>query len=482
MANGFDSAAYAAAHTEKMVANYETQFKESAFAKPQSIYFTITAQHLYGESFVMEQEGTMEGDPVYCRFVIPLEDITKIYINDRVKTLPLFIQCDTNIKGIVHRKRIIVPCLPNVQKVVEQIKEVHAAHMKKFERSKEKERERKLSELQKQEAEQKKAVPAPSEEPEKRSIYFDPSIPAAVPKAKKKSSILDFTADLEEDLKALEKLSALVESGTIVSSGEHDGIEDISAPKKRLKTVKHDEPDQVPDLEYKKLKAPKKVSAGGDDAVDAISSEDMAAAATALENAPPAADINDSVEEIKADRKKPPKVKPAAGDALEELELPPITELPGAEEARRIAEQERAAKKAAEEAERAEAERKAAEEAAKAEEERRAAEEAAKAEAERKAAEEAAKAEAERRAAEEAARAEAERKAAEEAAKAAQKAAEESRKTEKKTKAAPKAPSASSSGDLGVFESAMRELAARRDTMSPEEFAEEKKKLIATLY
>lgn len=106
-------------------------FKESSFAKPQEVYLTITVAHLFGQAYIMEQQGTKEGDPVYSRFVCPLEEITKVYINENAKSSPLFIQCDTDVKGVVHRKRIIVPCLDNVASIVSQIKEVQAAHMER---------------------------------------------------------------------------------------------------------------------------------------------------------------------------------------------------------------------------------------------------------------------------------------------------------------------------------------------------------------
>lgn len=130
-------------YNEKKIAAYESLFKESALAKPQEVYLTVTVAHLFGQAYIMEQQGTKEGDPVYSRFVCPLEDITKVYINNNVKASPLFIQCDTDVKGVLHRKRIIVPCLENVAAIVDQIKEVQAHHMEKYEAAQEREKQKK---------------------------------------------------------------------------------------------------------------------------------------------------------------------------------------------------------------------------------------------------------------------------------------------------------------------------------------------------
>ncbi len=135
-------------YSEKKIAAYEALFKESSFAKPQEVYLTVTVAHLFGQAYIMEQQGTKEGDPVYSRFVCPLEDITKVYINENAKSSPLFIQCDTDVKGVIHRKRIIVPCLDNVASIVAQIKEVQALHMEKYKAAQEREKERKRRELE----------------------------------------------------------------------------------------------------------------------------------------------------------------------------------------------------------------------------------------------------------------------------------------------------------------------------------------------
>lgn len=180
-------------YSEKKIAAYEALFKESSFAKPQEVYLTVTVAHLFGQAYIMEQQGTKEGDPVYSRFVCPLEEITKVYINENAKSSPLFIQCDTDVKGVIHRKRIIVPCLDNVASIVAQIKEVQALHMEKYNAAQEKEKERKRKELEekrKQEQIKKDAdaafppLPAVEKLPAEAEIKSKPEpVPAPAPKA-----------------------------------------------------------------------------------------------------------------------------------------------------------------------------------------------------------------------------------------------------------------------------------------------------------
>ncbi|MCC8043659.1 MAG: SHOCT domain-containing protein [Oscillospiraceae bacterium] len=135
-------------YNEKTIAAYEASFRESSFSKPQDVYLTVSAAHVYGQAYVMEQQGTSESDPVYQRFVCSLDEITKVYINDNVKASPLFIQCDRDVKGVVHRKRIIVPCLPNVSDIVDQINEVKAAFVIRFNEKQERQKEEKRRALE----------------------------------------------------------------------------------------------------------------------------------------------------------------------------------------------------------------------------------------------------------------------------------------------------------------------------------------------
>lgn len=205
MSNQSSSSAY----SEKKIAAYESLFKESSFAKPQEVYLTITVGHLFGQAYIMEQQGTKEGDPVYSRFLCNLEDITKVYINDNVKASPLFIQCDTDVKGVVHRKRIIVPCLDNVASIVEQIKEVRALHMEKFEAAQEIEKQKKREELEaarrKEQIEREakeKIPPLPVVEKLKDIDVPTPSV--------KKPSAAELNKDVAESLKSLEAIEIAV--------------------------------------------------------------------------------------------------------------------------------------------------------------------------------------------------------------------------------------------------------------------------------
>ncbi len=322
-------------YSEKMIAQHEGWFKESALSKPQNVYLTITAAHIYGQAYIMEQQGTLEGDPVYSRFVCNIEDITKVYVNDNVKANSLFIQCDTDVKGVVHRKRIIVPCLENVDAVVAEILEVHAAHMKKLETKQQKKLERRKEEIkaekEKEEirASAKKQIPPL---PNVNKFDFDPTIPASVvEKAAEKAESIESAAaepapaetaaqppvndkkgrslktDLDDDLKAIEELSKL---------SNNDEIESIKAKRTRLAHAKQAGPDQVEELVTAKIKPPKKVTYSGEDELETI--ESTAEVPETVER-----NAADELEGISApSRKKPPKVTYDTPDELETLEIP----------------------------------------------------------------------------------------------------------------------------------------------------------------
>lgn len=210
-------------YSEKKIAAYESLFKESNFAKPQEVYLTITVAHVFGQAYILEQEGTKEGDPVYSRFVCPLEEITKVYVNDKIKKpWPLFIQCDTNVKGIIHRKRIVIPCLNDPTAIAEQINEVRAIHMQKFEAAMERENQKKRAELENariKEQIEKEAkntlppLPAVEKLPDPiAEIPVPPKAkPAPAPAPKPKAapvsdikSVKALTTELEDSFKALE--------------------------------------------------------------------------------------------------------------------------------------------------------------------------------------------------------------------------------------------------------------------------------------
>lgn len=224
-------------YSEKKIAAYESLFKESNFAKPQEVYLTITVAHVFGQAYILEQEGTKESDPVYSRFVCPLEEITKVYVNDKIKKpWPLFIQCDTNVKGVIHRKRIVIPCLNDPTAIAEQINEVKAIHMQKYEAAIERENQKKRAELEsarmKEQIEKEakntlpplpaveklpdpvpevpvppKSVAASEAKPEAASASKPKATPAAKPKSSPASdikSVKALTNELEDSFKALE--------------------------------------------------------------------------------------------------------------------------------------------------------------------------------------------------------------------------------------------------------------------------------------
>lgn len=213
-------------YSEKKIAAYEAMFKESSFAKPQEVYLTITVAHLFGQAYIMEQQGTKEGDPVYSRFVCPLEEITKVYINENAKSSPLFIQCDTDVKGVVHRKRIIVPCLDNVASIVSQIKEVQAAHMEKVNAALEREKQRKLRELEEKRKEEQAAsrvnaaIPPlsaveklPDPEPVKAVNITAPTpVPTPAPEKADKKNVEYLNNEIAESMKALESFEKVLSS------------------------------------------------------------------------------------------------------------------------------------------------------------------------------------------------------------------------------------------------------------------------------
>lgn len=209
-------------YSEKKIAAYESLFRESNFAKPQEVYLTLTVAHVFGQAYIVEQEGTKEGDAVYSRFVCPLEEITKVYVNDKIKKpWPLFIQCDTNVKGVIHRKRIVIPCLENPTAIAEQINQTKAVYMEKYEAAVERENQKKRAELENDRMkeqiknETKKVLP-PLPTVEK---FPDPipepvapvSKPASAPKAEAAKasplkSVKDLASDLADSFKAFESM------------------------------------------------------------------------------------------------------------------------------------------------------------------------------------------------------------------------------------------------------------------------------------
>lgn len=248
---------------EKKVASYESQFREKNFDKPQDISLVITAAHLYGQAYTMRQEGTKEGDPIYERFICPLEEITKVYINGNVKASPVFIQCDTNVKGVIHRKRIIVPCLQNVKEIVKQINQVKDAYMEKYEAALEKEKQKKREELEA--ARLKEQMESSSKE----AVSDEKPVPA--PKA---------PAPVEE----AEQTAPVTEAAA----------EPAPEPKKPARKKKDSSNRQINELKKLSLEIPESFGAANNDISNSTASDEFknaaaaaAAAAAALENAFP---------------------------------------------------------------------------------------------------------------------------------------------------------------------------------------------------
>lgn len=209
-------------YSEKKIAAYESLFRESNFAKPQEVYLTLTVAHVFGQAYIVEQEGTKEGDAVYSRFVCPLEEITKVYVNDKIKKpWPLFIQCDTNVKGVIHRKRIVIPCLENPTAIAEQINQTKAVYMEKYEAAVERENQKKRAELENDRMkeqiknETKKVLPPlptveklpdPIPEPAVPVSKPAPAPKSEAPKASPVKSVKDLASDLADSFKAFESM------------------------------------------------------------------------------------------------------------------------------------------------------------------------------------------------------------------------------------------------------------------------------------
>ena len=135
-------------YSEKKLAYFETTYKENILAKPQDVNLSITAAHLFGLAFICDQVGTKEEDPTYTRFSCGYEDITKIYINNNNKNSPIYIQCDEASKGVMNRRRIILPCFPNNDEIVNIISSAKAEFDKKTEKQREKEKNSKLKQIE----------------------------------------------------------------------------------------------------------------------------------------------------------------------------------------------------------------------------------------------------------------------------------------------------------------------------------------------
>lgn len=138
----------ASIYSEKKLAYFEAVYRETKLSKPQDVNITVTAEHIYGIAYICDQTGTKEEDPVYTRFSCGLEEITKIYINNNNKMNPIYIQCDDNAKGVINRRRIILPCFSNNDEIVKVINDAKAEFDEKLEKQHELEKAQKLKELE----------------------------------------------------------------------------------------------------------------------------------------------------------------------------------------------------------------------------------------------------------------------------------------------------------------------------------------------
>lgn len=151
-------------YSEKKLAYFETTYKENILAKPQDVNLSITAAHLFGLAFICDQVGTKEEDPTYTRFSCGYEDITKIYINNNNKNSPIYIQCDEASKGVMNRRRIILPCFPNNDEIVNIITSAKAEFDKKTEKQRENEKNSKLKNIEEEKLKERERIKKASDE------------------------------------------------------------------------------------------------------------------------------------------------------------------------------------------------------------------------------------------------------------------------------------------------------------------------------
>ena len=134
--------------SEKKLGVFTSVYKESVLSKPQDVNITITPTHIFGVAYLWEQKGTKENGPDYMRFTCGLEEITKIDINTNNRNSPIYIQCDDTTKSVVDRKRIILPNFDNNEEIVKIISDAKAALDQKLEKKKEDEKNQKIKELE----------------------------------------------------------------------------------------------------------------------------------------------------------------------------------------------------------------------------------------------------------------------------------------------------------------------------------------------
>lgn len=239
-------------YSEKKIASYDSLFKESPFAKPQEVNLTITAAHLYGQAYIVERVATIEEDPVYTRFTCALEEITKVSVNTAVKTKPICIECDSNVKGVMHRKQIIVPSLDKPNDVMQQIEKAREDHMKKLESAQQKERARKRKALEEERLKEgqdtaasapaqpaeEKLPEAPAKKAEKKS--------AAKPRTVKSVKALDLS-EIEASFKELQSIEQSLANNPAFKVNE--SVSGGAAPAPEPETAPEPVPEIIPEPE-----------------------------------------------------------------------------------------------------------------------------------------------------------------------------------------------------------------------------------------
>lgn len=107
----------------KMLASFETVYKENVLSKPQNIKVFVTEDGIYGTAFICDQIGTKEDDMFYSNFECSFDIITKVYINLNNKLQPVYVQCADNSTGVMNQRRIILPGFNNKEEIIKAIED-----------------------------------------------------------------------------------------------------------------------------------------------------------------------------------------------------------------------------------------------------------------------------------------------------------------------------------------------------------------------
>ncbi len=109
--------------TAKMLASFETVYKENVLSKPQNIKVFVTEDGIYGTAFICDQIGTKEDDMFYSNFECSFDIITKVYINLNNKIQPVYVQCADSSTGVMNQRRIILPGFNNKDEIIKAIED-----------------------------------------------------------------------------------------------------------------------------------------------------------------------------------------------------------------------------------------------------------------------------------------------------------------------------------------------------------------------